>query len=99
MLLDLREEYEAGGTAGSRLLRALDHLEVQARHNLADLSTWEPVERDLVYTEMDARCAHEPLLPGLCAAIRAQAEMRMAMAGEDVAALRARHGLPAEATP
>jgi putative hydrolase of HD superfamily len=91
MLLDFWEEFEAGTTAESRLLRALDHLEVQAQHNLADLTTWEPVEHDLVYTKMDARSAHEPLLRALCAAIRAQAEVRMAEAGVDVAALRRKH--------
>lgn len=95
MLLELWEEFEAGATAEARLVRALDHLEVQAQHNLADLSTWEPVEHDLVYTKMDARSAHEPALRALCAAIRSQAEARMAEAGVDVPALRRRHGAAA----
>jgi len=93
MLLDLWEDCEAGASPEAKLIRALDHLEVQAQHNLADLGTWEPVEHDLVYTKMDARSAHEPALRALCAAIRAQAEERMAEAGVDVAGLRRRHGM------
>ena len=40
-------------TPEARFAGALDHLEVQAQHNLAELSTWEPAEHDLVYTKMD----------------------------------------------
>jgi len=34
------------------------------QHNLASLETWEPIEYDLVYTKMDAPCAHDRLLTG-----------------------------------
>lgn len=81
-------EFEEGKTAEARFVRALDHLEVQAQHNLADLSTWEPVEHELVYTKMDARCAHEPFLQELLAGIRTEAEAKMKAGGVDVAALR-----------
>jgi len=66
------------------------HQRLQAQHNLADLSTWEPVEHGLVYTKMDARCAHEPFLRQLLAGIRASAEAKMRNGGIDVDAVRDR---------
>ena len=92
MVHALWAEYEAGETPEARFARALDHLEVQAQHNLADIATWAPVEHDLVYTKMDARCAHDAFLRALCAAIRGRAEAKLRAAGVDVAALRRRHG-------
>lgn len=90
----LWREFEDGATPEARFARALDHLEVQLQHNLADLATWEPLERDLVYTKMDGPCAHDATLRALAAAIRARAEAKLDAAGEDVAALRARHAAP-----
>jgi len=80
----LWHEYEARATPESKLAGALDHLEVQLQHNLADMATWEPVEYGLVYTKMDAACAHDGFLRALCAAIRAAAERKMAAAGIDI---------------
>jgi putative hydrolase of HD superfamily len=94
---DLWLEFEEGRTPEARFARALDHLEVQVQHNLADFATWEPVEHDLVYTKMDDRCAHDPLLQALCAGIRARAETKMREGGVDVETLRGRHGLPQDA--
>lgn len=88
----LWREFEDGATPEARFARALDNLEVQVQHNLADLATWEPLERDLVYTKMDAPSAHDPTLAAFARAVRAQAEEKLAAAGEDVAALRAKHG-------
>lgn len=93
-VLGLWLEFEEGETPEARFVRALDHLEVQAQHNLADLSTWEPVEHDLVYTKMDARCAHDGFLRALCAGIRARAEAKMRAGGVDVDAVRRRAGSP-----
>lgn len=87
---DLWQEFEARETAEARLVAALDQLEVQIQHNLADLATWEPVEYELVYTKMGDRCAHDPFLAELCAAVRAAAEDKMRAAGVDPAAVRAR---------
>ena len=89
-------EFEEGRTPEARLARALDHLEVQVQHNLADFATWEPVEHDLVYTKMDERCAHEPVLRALCAAVRDRAEAKMRAGGVDVDEVRRRHGLAAD---
>ena len=97
MIRELWLEFEEGGTPEARFARALDHLEVQVQHNLADFATWEPVEHDLVYTKMDDRCAHDPMLKALCAGIRARAEAKMRDGGVDVAAVRRRHGLPEDA--
>jgi putative hydrolase of HD superfamily len=87
----LWREFEDGATPEARFAKALDHLEVQVQHNLADLATWEPLERDLVYTKMDAPTAHDATLAAFARAVRAQAEEKLAAAGEDVAALRAKH--------
>jgi putative hydrolase of HD superfamily len=51
MIRDLWDEFEHGHSPEARLARALDHLEVQVQHNLADIATWEPIEYDLVYTK------------------------------------------------
>ncbi|WP_372424435.1 HD domain-containing protein [Salinarimonas chemoclinalis] len=87
-------EFEDGVTPEARFARALDHLEVQFQHNLADLDTWEPVELGLVWTKMDDPCAHDATLRALAGAIRGRAEAKLADAGHDVAALRAEHAGP-----
>ena len=84
----LWHEFEARATPEAKLAGALDHLEVQLQHNLADMATWEPVEHALVYTKMDASCAHDSFLRAMCAAIRADAEAKMAAAGVDIEAVK-----------
>jgi putative hydrolase of HD superfamily len=86
-------EFEDGQTPESRFVRALDHLEVQVQHNLADISTWEPIEHGLVYTKMDERCAHDGFLRQLLAGIRATAETKMREGGVDVDAVRREVGV------
>ena len=86
----LWREFEARQTPEARFAGALDHLEVQIQHNLADLATWEEVEYDLVYTKMDAACAHDPFLAGFCAAVKDQAEAKMRDGGVDVDAVKMR---------
>lgn len=85
---DLFQEFEARTSPESRFVKALDDLEVQAQHNLADFSTWEPVEYALVYTKMQATCAHDGFLRALSAAIQDDAEALMTQGGVDVAAVR-----------
>jgi len=86
----LWQEFEAKQTPEARFATALDHLEVQVQHNLADLDTWEEVEYGVVYTKMDAACADDPFLAGFCAAVKAQAEEKMRAGGVDVAAVKSR---------
>jgi putative hydrolase of HD superfamily len=83
-------EFEEGLTAEAKFARALDHLEVQAQHNLADFSTWEPVEFDLIYTKMDSRCAHDSFLKLLLSGIRNQAESKMINGDIDVTSIKDR---------
>jgi putative hydrolases of HD superfamily len=90
---DLWQEFQDKATAEARLATALDHLEVQIQHNLAALESWTPAEYDLVYTKMDAPCAYDPFLDGLCQAVKDQADVKMRAAGVDLEALRRRHGL------
>ena len=84
----LFQEYEAGETLEAKLAKALDNLEVQVQHNLSDLSSWQQVEYELVYTKMDRFCRHDRFLQELCEAIKAQAEEKMRAAGVDVEAVR-----------
>ncbi|MGI2036435.1 HD domain-containing protein [Rhizobium panacihumi] len=98
LISSLWHEYEAATTPEARFARALDHLEVQAQHNLASLDTWEPAEHDLVYTKMDDRCAYDSALRAMVQAIRVQAEEKLADGGYDVSALRVRHGVPSSAS-
>lgn len=90
---DLWHEYEAAATPEARFARALDNLEVQVQHNLADMATWEPVEHRLVYGKMERHCAHDAFLAAFCRAVQGQSEAKMAAAGIDVAALRRDAGL------
>ena len=80
---ELWQEYEAKLSNEAKFAGALDKLEVQVQHNLADMATWEPVEYDLVYTKMDGPCAFDPFLTAFCDAVKTQAETRMRAAGVD----------------
>jgi putative hydrolase of HD superfamily len=85
---DLWLDYETTASNEAKLARALNHLEVQIQHNLADLSTWEAIEYALVYTKMDRACAFEPVLADLCQAVKAEAEAKMVAGGVDVDAVK-----------
>lgn len=76
-------EYEAGQTAEARLAKALDKLEVQIQHNLADLKTWEPAEYKFVYTRLDQYCSYDDFLASLCEATKLEAERKWIDAGID----------------
>lgn len=89
LLLSLWQEYEDAATPDAKFARALDKLEVQHQHNLADLRTWTEVELGLVYTKMDRECAHDAALMALLAVIRSRAEAKMRQGGIDPAAVRA----------
>jgi putative hydrolases of HD superfamily len=53
-IFELWHEFEAHATAEAKFATALDNLEVQIQHNLADFGTREPIEYDLVYTKMES---------------------------------------------
>ncbi len=81
-------EYEAAETLEAKFAKALDNLEVQFQHNAADLSTWEEIEYELVYTKMDRFCSHDRFLRELCDVIKREAEEKMRAGGVDVAAVQ-----------
>ncbi len=83
LLLTLWQEYEDAHTPEAKFARALDKLEVQLQHNLADIATWTPVEFGLVHSKMDAECAHDATLRAVLSVIRGQAEAKMARADRD----------------
>ncbi len=91
-VFQLWHEYEDRETPEARFAGALDNLEVQIQHNLADLATWEEFEYDLVYSKMDAHCAHDPFLAAFCDAVKDQAAVKMRAVGIDPEAVRARAG-------
>lgn len=90
LLLELWREYEDGETLEAKFARALDKLEVQHQHNLADLKTWTEQELGLVYTKMDHECAHDASLVTLLAKIRLRAERKMQLGGVDIAEVKTR---------
>jgi len=87
---DLWHEYEAKQTPEAKFAGALDHLEVQIQHNLADIETWTPIEYDLVYTKMDQACAHDAFIAALCQAVKDDSEAKMRTAGIDVDGVKQR---------
>lgn len=90
LLFDLWREYEDCETPEARFARALDKLEVQHQHNLADLKTWTEQEFGLVYTKMDRECAHDASLRAVLAVIRSRAESKIQNGGFDVAEIKQR---------
>ncbi|AZY95504.1 HD domain-containing protein (plasmid) [Paracoccus sp. Arc7-R13] len=90
LLIELWREYEDCETPEAKFARALDKLEVQHQHNLADLQTWTEQELGLVYTKMDRECAHDTALMTLLAVIRSKAEKKMRQGGIDPIEIKAR---------
>ena len=74
-------EFEARVTAEARFAGALDNLEVQIQHNLADFATWTPAEYALIYDKIERPCAYDPFLTALCKAIQAEAEAKLREGG------------------
>lgn len=87
-IFELWHEFERRETPEARFAVALDHLEVQVQHNLADIDSWEPVEYGLVYTKMDPSCAYDSFLKALCDQVKADAERKMDAAGIDTTAVK-----------
>ncbi|WP_282604544.1 HD domain-containing protein [Pelagibius sp. Alg239-R121] len=89
-IAELWREFEDRETPEAKFAGALDNLEVQLQHNLADFSTWEEIEYGLVYNKMDRPCAHDSFLRAMSSAIKQQAERKMMSGGVDVEAVKAR---------
>lgn len=82
-------EFEDKQTYEAKVANAIDKLEVQLQHNHADFDTWEEIEYDMSYM-MNPHVGFDPVLQQLKDLIEAQAEAKMAAAGVDTAAVRAR---------
>jgi putative hydrolases of HD superfamily len=74
-------EFEARQTAEARFAGALDNLEVQIQHNLADFSTWTDAEYALIYDKIERPCAYDPFLTAICKAIQVEAEAKLRAGG------------------
>ncbi len=83
-------EFEEVATPEAKFAKAIDNLEVQLQHNLADFGTWEEIEYDLVYNKMDKHCQHDGFLQMFCDAIKAGGEAKMIEHGVDVNAVKQR---------
>lgn len=75
-------EFEEGACPESKFARALDNLEVQIQHNMAQLETWLPIEYDLVHTKMDPHCEYDPFIKRFCQAVKEQAEAKITVASK-----------------
>ncbi len=91
-LREIWQEYEAHESAEAKFVTALDKLEVQIQHNLADIATWQSFERDLVYTKVLPPCSYDPYLAACAEQVIADAEAKMTEVRIDVPALRRKHG-------
>lgn len=74
-------EFEERVTPEARFAGALDNLEVQIQHNLADVATWTPAEYALIYDKIERPCAYDPFLTALARAIQAEAEAKLRAGG------------------
>src|SRR5882762_2732025 len=90
-IYDLFYEFEHKETYEAKVANALDKLEVQLQHNHADFSTWEEIEYEMSYM-MDKHVLFDETLTALKDQIEAEAELKMALAGVDVKAVRLRVG-------
>ncbi|MFA6437925.1 MAG: HD domain-containing protein [Bacteriovoracaceae bacterium] len=79
-IFKLWQEFEARETYEAKVANALDKLEVQVQHNEADISTWIPVEYDLIYSRRQYT-AFDPVLDELRVIIEREAEEKLATAG------------------
>ena len=82
-ICSLWHEYEERNTPEAKFIKALDTLEAQVQHNLADLKTWEDIEFELVYTKMDQHCVHDSYLKELCDQVKLWSEEEMTVFGVD----------------
>lgn len=73
-------EFEAQETIEAKIANALDKLEVQVQHNEADISTWIPVEYELIYSRRNYT-AFDPVLDELRMIIEREAEEKLTKAG------------------
>jgi putative hydrolase of HD superfamily len=89
-IYELWQEFESRTTTEAKFVKALDNLEVQIQHNLADLATWEDVEFDLVYTKMGKYTSHDAFLSDMCEAVIEEAEDEMRKFGVDPEAVKAK---------
>lgn len=83
-------EFEELETTEAKFVKALDHIEVQMQHNLADFKTWEPIEYELVYVKMKPKCIHDSFLLKLCEAVEAAGEKKMLAGGVDIQSVQDR---------
>lgn len=83
----LWHEFENQETYESKVAYALDKLEVQIQHNEADISTWIPVEYDLIYSRRQYT-KFDSCLDEFRTIIERESEEKLSRAGIDVVTLQ-----------
>jgi putative hydrolase of HD superfamily len=76
----LWQEFEARESYEAKVANALDKLEVQVQHNEADITTWIPIEYELIYSRRPYT-AFDPVLDELRVMIELEAERKLNAAG------------------
>jgi putative hydrolase of HD superfamily len=93
---DIWVEFEEQASVEAKLVKAADKLEVQIQHNEADLTSWEHHEKLMVFEEkwLARYCVFNPIVQRLADAVKNEALVKLAEAGEDVASLRTQARAP-----
>ena len=88
-IYNLWQEFEKKETYEAKLVNALDKLEVQIQHNEADISTWEEIEYELVYS-MEKYVDFDRNLKAFKDIIEKESEEKMEKAGIPVSEIKKR---------
>ncbi|MEO1017837.1 MAG: HD domain-containing protein [Pseudomonadota bacterium] len=89
---DLWFEFEHAQTPEAKFAQAIDKLEVQIQHNIADLEHWIPVEFELAFTKLQQPCLHDKFLTAFALSVEAQAETKLRAHGVDIDTVREKCG-------
>lgn len=91
-IFDLWYEFEHATSPEAKFAQALDKLEVQIQHNLADIENWIPIEFELAFTKLQRPCRHDAFLKSVADAVEEQAETKLKASGLDTDAIKAKCG-------
>ncbi len=80
---DLWYEFEEASSPEAKFAQAIDKLEVQIQHNLADFRHWIPIEYELAFTKLKDPCAHDQFLRNFAKLVEQDADRKMVNHGVD----------------
>ncbi len=88
-IYSLWNEFEARKTYEAKIANALDKLEVQLQHNEADITTWEPIEYELIYSRRPYT-DFDTTIDRLREMIEKDAEEKLSRSGIDVQSIKSK---------